>query len=79
MCPLSPAEDDAAFSQDEVNDFREIFDLFDKNKSGAIDVQDLEHILESLNRNPAEGRRERVSQSQRSKSSQAWTQTKTAK
>lgn len=33
---------------------REIFDLFDKEKTGHIEVKDLETIMSSLQRDPAE-------------------------
>lgn len=33
---------------------REIFDLFDKEKTGSIEVKDLETIMSSLQRDPTE-------------------------
>lgn len=33
---------------------REIFDLFDKEKTGSIEIKDLETIMQSLQRDPAE-------------------------
>lgn len=34
---------------------KDIFDLFDKEQTGFITIPDLEAIMTSLNRNPAEG------------------------
>jgi Ca2+-binding EF-hand superfamily protein len=39
-----------------VQNLREIFDLFDKEKNGVIDATDLETIMGSLQRDPAEVR-----------------------
>jgi Ca2+-binding EF-hand superfamily protein len=39
-----------------VQNLREIFDLFDKEKNGVIDSNDLETIMGSLQRDPAEVR-----------------------
>lgn len=44
------------FTEDEVQNLREIFDLFDKEKSGQIAAKDLETIMGSLQRDPAEVR-----------------------
>jgi hypothetical protein len=44
------------FSEDEVSNLKEIFDLFDKSKTGLIGLQDLEAIMQSLQRNAQEAR-----------------------
>ena len=44
------------FTEDEVQNLRDIFDLFDKERSGRIDVKDLEAIMTSLQRDPSEAR-----------------------
>ena len=44
----------AMFSEEEIQNLREIFDLFDKEKNGTIDVKDLHTIMGSLQRDPAE-------------------------
>jgi len=36
------------FSDEEIQNLREIFDLFDKEKSGSINIKDLEAIMQSL-------------------------------
>ena len=36
------------FTEDEVQNLKEIFDLFDKNKVGSIGFRDLEAIMQSL-------------------------------
>ena len=44
------------FSEDEVQNLREIFDLFDKDKLGYIGIKDLEAIMQSLQRDPDEAK-----------------------
>lgn len=44
------------FTEDEVQNLKEIFDLFDKEKNQTINVKDLETIMGSLQRDPAEVR-----------------------
>ena len=44
------------FTDDEVQNLREIFDLFDKQCNGHIEVKDLETIMSSLQRDPSEVR-----------------------
>ncbi len=43
------------FSEDEIQNLHEIFKLFDKNDNGYIESSDLKNIMDSLNRDPAEG------------------------
>jgi len=38
----------AQFSEDEIQNLREIFDLFDKEHNGTIDAKDLHTIMNSL-------------------------------
>lgn len=42
------------FSQEEISNLKEIFDLFDKEKNGSINIKDLEAIMQSLQRDPQE-------------------------
>jgi Ca2+-binding EF-hand superfamily protein len=42
------------FTDEEIQNLKEIFDLFDKDHKGAIDIKDLEAIMQSLQRDPAE-------------------------
>lgn len=44
------------FTEDEIQNLRDIFDLFDKDHTGKIDVRDLEAIMTSLQRDPNEAR-----------------------
>lgn len=44
------------FTEDEITNLKEIFDLFDHEKQGCINVSDLETIMGSLRRDPAEVR-----------------------
>lgn len=52
--PLAHSEQEHGFSQDEVTNLKEIFDLFDKEQRGFINTNDLETIMGSLQRNPDE-------------------------
>lgn len=45
-----------AFDDAEIKNLREIFDLFDKEQRGFIEVKDLETIMSSLQRDPNEVR-----------------------
>lgn len=42
------------FTEEEVQNLRDIFDLFDKEKNGHIEQKDLEAIMNSLQRDSAE-------------------------
>ena len=42
------------YSDEEIENFKCIFDMFDKDKSGFIDVADLQTIMRSLGRDPSE-------------------------
>ncbi len=44
----------ALYSESELDNFRCIFDMFDKEKSGFINVSDLQTIMRSLGRDPHE-------------------------
>ena len=44
------------FSDEEVQNLREIFDLFDKERNGTIYIKDLEQIMVSLQRDPDEAK-----------------------
>ena len=44
------------FSEEEVQNLREIFDLFDKQQVGSINIKDLEAIMQSLQRDPEEAK-----------------------
>ena len=44
------------FTEDEIQNLKDIFDLFDKDRTGRIDVRDLEAIMTSLQRDPNEAR-----------------------
>jgi Ca2+-binding EF-hand superfamily protein len=37
-----------SFTEDEIKNLKDIFDLFDKDKSGKIEMKDLEAIMTSL-------------------------------
>ena len=42
------------YSKEEIENFRCIFDMFDKEKTGFVDIQDLQTIMKSLGRDPEE-------------------------
>ena len=44
------------FSDDEIQNLKEIFDLFDKGNQGSIIAQDLDAIMQSLQRDPLEAK-----------------------
>lgn len=44
------------FTEDEIQNLKDIFDLFDKDRTGRIEVRDLEAIMTSLQRDPNEAR-----------------------
>ena len=44
------------FSDEEIQNLREIFDLFDKESNGSILANDLEAIMQSLQRDPDEAK-----------------------
>lgn len=44
------------FTDDEIQNLKDIFDLFDKDHSGSIDMKDLESIMTSLQRDPNEAK-----------------------
>ncbi len=46
----------AEFTEEEIQNLRDIFDLFDRDKSGKIEMKDLEAIMSSLQRDPAEAK-----------------------
>ena len=43
--PMPNSSNDNAFTEDEIQSLRDIFELFDKDKSGRIHVKDLEAIM----------------------------------
>lgn len=44
------------FNEEDIQNLRDIFDLFDKDQSGKIESTDLENILTSLKRDPEEAK-----------------------
>jgi Ca2+-binding EF-hand superfamily protein len=44
------------YNQEELENFRCIFDMFDKQKSGFVNVEELKTIIQSLGRDPKEAR-----------------------
>lgn len=42
------------YSEEEIENFKCIFEMFDKEKTGFIDVADLQTIMRSLGRDPTE-------------------------
>ena len=54
--PQIPAMSQMQFSEDEMQHLKEIFDLFDRDKTGSISLRDLEAIMQSLNRDAEEAK-----------------------
>ena len=42
------------YSEEEIENFRCIFEMFDKEKQGFIEIVDLQTIMRSLGRDPSE-------------------------
>lgn len=42
------------YSEEEIENFKCIFDMFDKDKTGVVNVNDLQTIMKSLGRDPQE-------------------------
>jgi len=51
---MQHANQSQKFTEDEINNLKEIFDLFDREQQGKINVKDLETIMSSLQRDPTE-------------------------
>ena len=49
-------EQQLQFSDEEIQNLKEIFELFDKDRKGTINMKDLEAIMQSLQRNPEEAK-----------------------
>lgn len=45
-----------SFTEDEISNLKDIFDLFDRDKAGRIEMKDLEAIMNSLQRDPNEAK-----------------------
>ena len=55
LVPYGEGEDmDIIYSEEEILSFKNIFDMFDKDKTGFIDLNDFQSIMDSLNRNRQE-------------------------
>lgn len=56
MVPYSQNNDEmeVIYSEEEIASFKNIFDMFDKEKTGLIDIADFQSIMDSLNRNSDE-------------------------
>ena len=44
------------YSNEEIENFKKLFDIFDKDCSGAIDVGDMEQVMEQLGKDPSRAR-----------------------
>jgi hypothetical protein len=44
------------YSTEEIENFKTLFDIFDKDKSGAIDIQDMEQVFEQLGKDPSKAK-----------------------
>ena len=45
-----------SFTEDEISNLKDIFDLFDREHAGRIEMKDLEAIMNSLQRDPNEAK-----------------------
>ena len=53
---MTPPGGQMQFSDEEIQNLKEIFDLFDKDRKGWIIISDLEAIMQSLQRDPQEAK-----------------------
>ena len=44
---------ETGYSTEEIENFKKLFDIFDKDNSGAIDIGDMEQVMEHLGKDPA--------------------------
>jgi Ca2+-binding EF-hand superfamily protein len=51
------SDQEMPYSVEELENLQQIFALFDRDRSGRIDIADVQEIMKQLNRNPEEGRR----------------------
>lgn len=49
-------EEANTFTEDEISNLKDIFDLFDRDRAGRIEMKDLEAIMNSLQRDPVEAK-----------------------
>ena len=47
---------ESGYSPEEIENFKTLFDIFDKDQSGAIDLQDMEQVMEQLGKDPAKAK-----------------------
>lgn len=45
-----------SFTEEELQSLKDIFDLFDREKNGRIEMKDLDSIMLSLQRDPSEAK-----------------------
>lgn len=48
--------DKSSFTEEEIQSLKDIFDLFDREKQGRIEMKDLDSIMTSLQRDPNEAK-----------------------
>jgi Ca2+-binding protein (EF-Hand superfamily) len=44
---------ETGYSTEEIENFKKLFDIFDKDNSGTIDVSDMEQVVQQLGKDPA--------------------------
>eukprot|EP00091_Calanus_sinicus_P022074 TRINITY_DN6833_c0_g1_i1.p1 TRINITY_DN6833_c0_g1~~TRINITY_DN6833_c0_g1_i1.p1 ORF type:complete len:119 (-),score=28.70 TRINITY_DN6833_c0_g1_i1:131-487(-) len=59
---IMPAKDQG-FTEDQVEDFKEVFQLFDTKGDGLIQVSQVGEVLRALGQNPTEGEVKKLVQS----------------
>merc|ERR1739845_57656 len=52
---MAPTEKNVGFTEDQVEDFKEVFQLFDTKGDGQIQVKQVGELLRALGQNPTEG------------------------
>lgn len=45
---------DIPYSEDEINNLKQLFDIFDKDQTGTIELSDMEQVMTNLGKDPTE-------------------------
>ena len=58
MEKISEEENFLGFTEDQVEEFREVFTIFDKDKNGIIDIKEMGVVMRALGQDPSRQRLE---------------------
>ena len=60
MEKISEEENFLGFTEDQVEEFREVFTIFDKDKNGIIDIKEMGVVMRALGQDPSRQRLEEI-------------------